>query len=117
MPPACSVNFHCGAGARFSPLYTSVKTSSVPSTAGLAQECNRQLEAIRRTNADVARATLRQKEELTSLRDGAWVVEDVVVSLQCKARVVRSVEPFSTETLLFFLDLRRIRHTQRWRSR
>lgn len=34
------------------------------------QECNRQLEAIRRTNADVARATLGQKDELTSLRDG-----------------------------------------------
>jgi predicted flavoprotein YhiN len=36
----------------------------------LPQECNRQLEAIRRTNADVARTTLGQKDELTTLRNG-----------------------------------------------
>ncbi len=51
---------------------------------GLSQvkECSRQLEAVRRTNADVARATLGHREELTTLREEVAGLVEVMGDLK-----------------------------------
>jgi hypothetical protein len=46
------------------------------------KECNRQLEAIRRTNADVARETLEKRPAVTALREEAKQTLDICKEIE-----------------------------------